>query len=37
MIKTVIKRDGREETFSDSKINNWIQWSEKTVNPRDFN
>ena len=37
MIKNVIKRDGRVETFSDSKINNWIQWSEKTVNPKDFN
>ena len=37
MIKNVIKRDGRVEEFSAEKINSWIQWSEKTVNPKDFN
>ena len=37
MIKNVIKRDGRVEEFSAEKINSWIQWSEKTVIPKDFN
>ena len=37
MIKNVIKRDGRVEEFSAEKINSWIQWSEKTVTPKDFN
>ena len=37
MIKNVIKRDGRVEEFSAEKINSWIQWSEKSVIPKDFN
>lgn len=37
MIEYVIKRDGRKEPFDASKLNNWVQWSEKTVNPKDFN
>lgn len=37
MIEYVIKRDGRKEPFDADKLNNWAQWSEKTVNPKDFN
>ena len=37
MIEYVIKRDGRKEPFDAGKLNNWVQWSEKTVNPKDFN
>lgn len=37
MIEYVIKRDGRREPFDADKLNNWAQWSEKTINPRDFN
>lgn len=37
MIEYVIKRDGRKEPFDADKLNNWAQWGEKTVNPKDFN
>lgn len=37
MIEYVIKRDGRKEPFDAGKLNNWAQWSEKTINPKDFN
>lgn len=37
MIEYVIKRDGRKEPFDANKLNNWAQWSEKTLNPKDFN
>ena len=34
MIKTIIKRDGREEAFSPSKINKWGEWAGKTLGRR---
>lgn len=34
MIKTIIKRDGREEAFSPSKINKWSEWATKTLGKR---
>ncbi len=37
MIEYVIKRDERKEPFDADKLNNWAQWGEKTVNPKDFN
>lgn len=31
MIKTIVKRDGRIEDFSPSKVNNWGLWAAKTL------
>lgn len=31
MIETIIKRDGRKEDFSPSKINKWGEWASKTL------
>lgn len=31
MIKTVVKRDGREEVFQASKLNGWGEWSSKNL------
>lgn len=34
MIETVIKRDGREEPFSPTKINGWGEWAAENLDKR---
>jgi ribonucleoside-diphosphate reductase alpha chain len=34
MIKTIVKRDGKEEDFSAEKVNGWGEWASKTLHNR---